>query len=277
MHEYDLAVVGILWGTAIAFALAAVTMVDSGRKGILIFLWACAVPFLIAAFAWPWVAEKWPEAKAFAQSVSVNQVAVNAIGLTIFGLLVLDFIMRRRWLVRGDKGSRAHEINQKLENVRTKIGKLESTNNPRDILLLLDFVVHQSTILMLDDLLQHAPAGITPNAPLQLGGDFAIQNTAAKEFIELIRRKMDPGSWRRSNFENVMSTAEREAEHALEQTPMHERPHGIDPLALRRWVIVHRQCAYAITFLNGEKNEAEEKLRNQRFNLLERYREVNKS
>jgi hypothetical protein len=32
MLEYDLAVVRILWGTAIAFALAAITMVDSGRK-----------------------------------------------------------------------------------------------------------------------------------------------------------------------------------------------------------------------------------------------------
>jgi hypothetical protein len=32
MQEYDLAVVGILWGTAITFALSAVTMVDSGAK-----------------------------------------------------------------------------------------------------------------------------------------------------------------------------------------------------------------------------------------------------
>jgi len=35
MQEYDLAVFAILWGTAIAFALAALTMVDSGRKKLL--------------------------------------------------------------------------------------------------------------------------------------------------------------------------------------------------------------------------------------------------
>jgi hypothetical protein len=42
MPEYDLAVVGILWGTAIAFALSAITMVDSGRKRLLVWLWTIA-------------------------------------------------------------------------------------------------------------------------------------------------------------------------------------------------------------------------------------------
>jgi hypothetical protein len=110
MHEYDLAVVGILWGTALAFALAAVTMVDSGRKRTLIFLWACAVVFLIIAVAWPWIAEKWPEAKAFAQRVSSNQITANALGLTIFGLLVLDFVMRRKWLAKGGRAARPPDL-----------------------------------------------------------------------------------------------------------------------------------------------------------------------
>jgi hypothetical protein len=42
MQEYDLAVVGIFWGTAIAFALSAITMLDSGRKKLLVGLWTIA-------------------------------------------------------------------------------------------------------------------------------------------------------------------------------------------------------------------------------------------
>jgi hypothetical protein len=101
MQGDDLGAFGILWGTAIAFALAAVTMVDSGRKRTLIFLWACAAGFMVLAIAWPWIAEKWPEAKAFGQHISGNQMAANAVGLIIFGLLVLDFVMRRKWLAKG--------------------------------------------------------------------------------------------------------------------------------------------------------------------------------
>jgi hypothetical protein len=63
----------------------------------------------------------------------------------------------------------------------------------------------------------------------------------------------------------------------LSKTPMEQRPTGIDTLALRKWVIAHRQCANAIAFLKREKKEAEENLRNQRFNLLQRYIEQNKS
>jgi hypothetical protein len=110
MQGDDLGAFGILWGTAIAFALAAVTMVDSGRKRILIFLWACAVAFLIAAVLWPWIAEKWPEAKAFGQLISGNQMAANAVGLTIFGLLALDFVMRRKWLAKGGQSGRMPDL-----------------------------------------------------------------------------------------------------------------------------------------------------------------------
>jgi hypothetical protein len=138
------------------------------------------------------------------------------------------------------------------------------------------FIIYQSTVLMLDDLLQNAPPDITIYTPLTIGGDFVNKNAAATEFIDLVRRKMDPGSWRRSNFEGAMSTAQNEAEYSLEQTPVDERPSGIDHLALRRWAIAHRQCATAILFLEKEKREAEENLRSQRHDLLQRYVEKNK-
>jgi hypothetical protein len=78
------------------------------------------------------------------------------------------------------------------------------------------FVVYQSTLLMLDDLLNSAPEGME-YGPLQLGGDFALKDAQAKEFIGLVRRKLDPGSWRRENFENLMRNAEGSAEYELEQ------------------------------------------------------------
>jgi hypothetical protein len=146
----------------------------------------------------------------------------------------------------------------------------------RDILILMHFAVYQSTVLMLDDLLNSAPEGVI-EGPLQLGGDFVLKNAAAQQFIDLVRRKLDPGSWRRSDFENVMRMAEGDAERQLEQTLVDQRPNNIDHLALRRWAIVHLQCARGIDFLQKQKLEAEENLRNQRFNLLERYRARNPS
>jgi hypothetical protein len=138
------------------------------------------------------------------------------------------------------------------------------------------FVVYQSTLLMLDDLLNSAPEGME-YGPLQLGGDFALKDAQAKEFIGLVRRKLDPGSWRRENFENLMRNAEGSAEYELEQNAdgaaadrnRHAGPPKVGNL--------HRQCANAIAFLKREKKEAEENLRNQRFNLLQRYIEQNKS
>jgi hypothetical protein len=322
MQEYDLAVFAILWGTAITFALAAITMVDSGRKKLLASLWAIAAAFLVAAIAWPWIAEKWPALKAATENVTANKIAINLLGTAIFCLLVLDFGLRSRWLVKagngqgkgGIKGDENSEIATQLarevaelqdqldtistvhddtviasvkltHEVREKLDKLEkNTANPalisnpqteRDVLLLMHFTVYQSTVLMLDDLLSSAPEGVE-YGPLQLGGDFALKNTLSTEFIGLVRRKLDPGSWRRENFENVMRNAEASAEYELEQTPMEQRPTGIDTLALRKWVIAHQQCANAVAFLKHEKKEAEENLRNQRYNLLQRYIEKNK-
>jgi hypothetical protein len=167
----------------------------------------------------------------------------------------------------------------KLANeVREKLGKLEkntansaTASNPqteRDLLMLMHFTVCHSTVLMLDDLLKAAPEGIG-DGPLELGGDFVLKNALVQEFTELVRRKLDPGSWRRSDFENVLRNAEGTAERRVEETPMDQRPNGIDPLALRRWAIAHLQCVHAIEFLQKQKKEAEQNFLNQRSNLLQ--------
>jgi len=310
MTEYDLAVVGILWGSTLAFALAAVTMVDSGRKNLLIVLWAIAGAFLVSAIAWPWLAEQWPALKAATENVAANKVAINILGTAIFCLFVLDFWLRskrHRALAGGPHYSESEllqlarqtsEIRGKLDafssvhsastiaaddllnDVKDRLTKVE--NNPakvaldpqtgRDILLLMHFAVYQSTVLMLDNLLEAAPEAL-PEWPLEAGGDFS----SATEFVDLVRRKLDPGSWRRADFEGVMRNAEGIAEHTLEETPIDQRPDGIDHLALRKWAIARLQCNRAVIFLKGQKQEAEENLRSQRTNLLQRYVEKNKS
>jgi hypothetical protein len=166
------------------------------------------------------------------------------------------------------------EVREKLDKLEKNTANSATVSNPqteRDLLMLMHFIVYQSTVLMLDDLLNSAPEGMD-NEPLQLGGDFVLKNVLAKEFVELVRRKLDPGSYRRSNFESVMHNAEVTAERRLEETPVEQRPNGIDTLALRRWVIAQMQCVCAIEFLQEQKNEAARNILNQRSNLLERYR-----
>jgi hypothetical protein len=186
--------------------------------------------------------------------------------------------LMKRHSALGEKSTELmNEVKGRLDSLeRSAANSAPHPQTARDILLLMHFTVYQSTVLMLDDLLNFAPDGIV-EGPLQLGGDFVLKNAAAHEFIERVRRKLDPGSWRRSDFENVMRMAEADAERQLEQTPVDQRPGDVDHLALRRWTIVHLQCARGIDFLRRQKLEAEENLRNQRFNLLQRYTEQNKS
>jgi hypothetical protein len=82
-----------LWGTAFAFGLTAVTLVDSGRKALLRVLWGGAGVFLVAALVFPFALAQWPSLQRF----EVGPVLANLLGLLIFGLLVLDFGLRSGW------------------------------------------------------------------------------------------------------------------------------------------------------------------------------------
>jgi hypothetical protein len=157
------------------------------------------------------------------------------------------------------------------EQDKNAIGAIKETlsKNDRDVLSLLNYAVYQTAVFMLDDLLRAAPEGVH-DGPMQLDGLLGKQE-ACEVFIENVRRKMDPGSCRRSVFENLMNHAERAAESQLEQTPQEERPIGVDPLALRKQAIGYLQCARAIAFLQQQKKEAEENLLHQRPDLLNRY------
>lgn len=140
----------------------------------------------------------------------------------------------------------------------------------RDLVVLLNYAVYQSTVLLLDSLLKAAPSDVN-DGPLQLGGDFSAKNEASQEFVKLVRGRLEYRSHRWSTFENLMQSATNEAEYQVENTPIDQRPQGIDPLLLRRWTIAHLQCVRAVVFLESERKEAQDILLSQRSGLLERY------
>ncbi len=263
MSGDDLTIYLFLWGSAFAFGLGAIAMFDSAHVTIRRILWSVSGVFLLLALSWPLIATKWPQAQEAALNIRGSQIGLDIIGLSIFVLLVWDFRARQRWLLKGDTRSGTDLLNTKIEQAN------------RDILHLLHFAVYQSTIQMLERLLMVAPVdGI--DSPLELGSSFPLDNETEKEFVALVRRTLYPGSHRRSTFETVMQNAEAAAEHEIEQIPMNRRPQEIDPLAIRKWAITHRQCTRAVAFLEHEKRVAEESLLGQRHNLLELYSEKNK-
>ena len=98
MQGDELAVGLFLWGTCFAFGLAAVTLVDSGRRILIRSLWGVSAFFLVAALLWPTLAERWPSLKISVENFTSARIALNVLGLAIFCLLLLDFGLRSGWL-----------------------------------------------------------------------------------------------------------------------------------------------------------------------------------
>jgi hypothetical protein len=80
---------------------------------------------------------------------------------------------------------------------------------------------------------------------------------------------------RQSDYLNVMHIAEGDAERQLLAIPQDQRPAGIDPLTLRRYMISELQFQRAVRFLRGQKQDVRDKLARQRLSLIERGRQRN--
>jgi hypothetical protein len=153
----------------------------------------------------------------------------------------------------------------------------EQNESPRDILLLLDFGITQTTIAMLDGLLRMGPEMPPYEGEFKLRDDFALRHDASVDFVRHVGIKLERGSWRQQSFLSVMQYAENDAEREVEQTPIEVRPAGVDPLSLRKYAIAYLKCVTAIGFLRSQKREAEEKLVGQRSGLIERMQLKNAS
>ena len=137
----------------------------------------------------------------------------------------------------------------------------------RDLLLLLNFSVDQTTSVMIGQLLSNAPPDV--KVPFKYSSSLNKTHDVAEAYVKNVRGTLGQ-TMRALDFSSVMHEAETQAELEIERIPPEQRPQGIDPLQLRRWAISNLQCARAVVFLRHEKMEMDEKLISQRESLIER-------
>ncbi|RTM14349.1 MAG: hypothetical protein EKK33_06645 [Bradyrhizobiaceae bacterium] len=298
----DLVIQLFFWTSAF---LAVVEAVKAAGWRIWTFTGLAAVLFLVGLL-WGFLKEIYPPLTGWITSVATNPQSWFLLIVLFFVLVAFTGRAKKKTQTGIDPTTEA--LNKALQELFERVGRIESlpasatlsdhgnlvttvlnltkdtdaridrlasnSRFDRDILILMNFALHQSAALLLESLLKVAPVeGV--DSPLQLGGSFNLENESKAEFLELVRRKLDAGADRRGRFEGVVKSAEYTAEHEVEQTPMESRPTGIDPLALRKWAIVHRQCTRTVAFLQHEKLQVEEGLLAQRHDLLERFSELN--
>ena len=138
-----------------------------------------------------------------------------------------------------------------------------------DLIHLFEFSVNEATFWMLDRLLETADSAEITDA-FKNGKNTEEAHKSRQFFVGYVRQEIGAGSIRHSDYINVMHMAEGDAERELEAIPPDQRPSGIDPLTLRRYMISEFQFRRAVRFLRGQKQEIRDKLANQRLNLIER-------
>jgi hypothetical protein len=280
----DLSTQYFVAGTAIAILGIAMTQAGWTHRLFVRGMFTVGGLLAICAAFWKSITETFPRISEIANPIGSSSLAWLTLLIVGFGVVFwLDY--RARIGTKRPHDARQQEpdamaLNNALQGLFDRVGRIEqlpppvttvpNPNSERDLLILINYAVYQSSLLMLDDLLDVAPQDVTIG-PLQLGGDFTLKNDLSKNFIDTIRRKLEPGSFRRMDFENVMRHAEVNAETQLENTPMDQRPNGVDPLQLRRWAINHLQCLIAIEFLQKQRSEVRDNLLTQRTQLLEQY------
>lgn len=135
----------------------------------------------------------------------------------------------------------------------------------RDILLLLNFAVHQTTVEFLEELINAAPMEITEEPYIV----DAERYEKAQKYVQYLRGQLD-GTYRGMDFNSHLNQAEHEAERYIKTIPQEKLPPGIHTLDATRWVTANLQCYRAVKFLTEEKKEIKQKLSHQRSGLIER-------
>lgn len=155
----------------------------------------------------------------------------------------------------------------KTEEVNTiKVGAAhKDPQTERDLLLLLDFAVYQTTAELLDSLIKTTPQRILTE-PLVLAAE---RYEEATKYLQQVRSKL-AGSHRMSNIANLLHDGEWQAEQEIREKRPEERPVGIDPLDLRKWAIANRQCWLVHQYLISQLAEVKETIAHQRAGLVER-------
>lgn len=151
--------------------------------------------------------------------------------------------------------------------------------NERDLLLLLDFSVYQTTLEMLSRLVADTPPAFTVDIakPFPPEHANATSQADAELYMRRVRQYICDGSDRASRYYSLIQSAEHEAVNELKSTPPQKRPEGIDPLILREYAIAYRQAVRTAAFLRYEQREIQETVIRQRSILIEQFRSRHKS
>jgi hypothetical protein len=133
-----------------------------------------------------------------------------------------------------------------------------------DLLQLFDFAVTQTTVVMLDGLIELANA---PEAA-ESEQDWDSPQKGTDWYVGFVRQRLGDRTDRQAKFNFMLQVAAVEAERKIEAIPIDQRPDGVDPLKLRRRQIQNLQRERTVQFLRNEKREAEESLISQRTELI---------
>ncbi|MCP3463493.1 hypothetical protein [Bradyrhizobium sp. CCGUVB23] len=142
------------------------------------------------------------------------------------------------------------------------------TQTRLDLIHLLDFSVNETTYWMLDRLLDTADSPEVTDG-FSGGVNTVEAHNSRQFFLGHARQEIGAGTIRRSEFENMLRSAEVDAERELEATPQDQRPAEIDSLVLRRYMISDLQFRRAILFIRHQRREMRDKLVGQRHRLVE--------
>lgn len=131
-----------------------------------------------------------------------------------------------------------------------------------DLLHLFDVGIDETTIVTLDRLIDMSTG---PEATH--GSDAEELHRSRNVYIAWVRQHLD--GHRRDSYLNVLQNAQFDAEHALREMPLDQRPAG-DLLVAREHAISQLQFTRAVQFLGHQKREVEDRLISKRFQLIER-------
>ena len=276
MQGDELAVDLFLWGTAIAFGLAAVTMAGSERKIIIRSLWGVAGLFLVAALFWSILVEKWPSLKVVIENITTAKIAIDALGLAIFSILVFDFGLRSGWFpnrtspsfpkglptVKDLKelviaGSNLEASVKELTQKNLAAEKNLTFNNQKlnliggEIPAMMDVLSEHLALSILFNAIPNPPA-FTDVFELTINS-MKVEQKNADQYCDEIRRAMGDTQWG-MDIISVIANAEAWGEQALRKIPEDQRP-SVDTLDLRMYMISKAKCEGLQAYIGSQRNE----------------------
>jgi len=241
------------------------------------------VPIFFGGVFWKWIRTKIGPAIATRVDLFTTDPREMAL-VAIVGLVVLRTVSENNWIWAGAVAAALvlflfnwryfKRPTMDAPQASNKVGL--DTQSHLDVAHLLDFAVSEAAFWVIDCLVDLSESPEITDG-FDEGPDTEKAHKSRDYFVGYVRQQLGPGTFRQSDFVNLMHSAQGEAERELEQTPQDQRPTDIDPLVLRKYKISERQFWRAVRFLCSQRRELKEKLGNSRHSLSERINAREKS